>query len=106
MKSLAIWKNLTSSLVSSNMDSKTFTAELAKRIGRDRRTTDTLLDGLRQAILTHCSEQQPIAIPGFGTFEAVKHDEKIVPDRASDGYIMLPPAIELIYSPASKLRSL
>lgn len=86
--------------------SRNFTTELARRIGRDRKATETLIAALSQALRQHCSELDRVAIPAFGTFEPVKHDEKIVTDRSTGHRIMLPPEVELTFKPASKLRKL
>ena len=48
--------------------SKAFVAELARRLGRDRKETETLLDGLRKALRQHCVELDTVAGPGFGNF--------------------------------------
>lgn len=86
--------------------SKTFINELARRIGRDRKETDTLLQALHQAVARHCGELDSVAIPSFGTFTAVKHDEQIVDDRATGGKMLLPPEVELTFQSAAKLRKL
>lgn len=85
---------------------KTLTSELASRIGRDRKATETLLQALSQAVVRHCGELDAIAIPSFGTFEAVKHPEQIVTDRSTGLRIMLPPEVELTFRPASRLRKI
>ncbi len=82
------------------------TSELSKRIGRDRKETEVLLKALSQALLKYCGELDVVAIPSFGNFEPVKHDEQIVTDRTSGGKLLLPPEIELTFKPAGKLRKL
>lgn len=86
--------------------SKNFTAELAQRLGRDRKSTEALLDALSKSLLKHCGELDGVAIPSFGNFEAVKHEEQIVMDRTSGKSILLPPEVELTFRPAGKLRKL
>lgn len=82
------------------------TTELSKRVGRDRKSTEALIDALSKAILQHCGELDTVAIPSFGNFEPVKHDEQIVTDRSSGNKVLLPPEIEMIFKPAGKLRKL
>lgn len=86
--------------------SKTLTSELARRIGRDRKATETLLAALSQALGKHCGELDTVAIPSFGSFTAVKHDEQIITDRATGGRMLLPPEVELTFQSATKLRKL
>lgn len=83
---------------------KTFTAELASRINRDKKATEALLQGLVQAVKQHCSDLDTVAIPAFGNFSAVKHDEKVVVDRSTGNRLLLPPEIELTFRAAGKLR--
>lgn len=83
-----------------------FTSELGKRTGRDRKSTETLLDALTKAIVQHCEELGSVAVPGFGTFEPIKHNEQIITDHATGKLLLLPPEIELTFKPAGKLRKL
>lgn len=85
---------------------KPFISELAKRIGRDKKATETLLDALCREVKTVCGELDTVAIPSFGNFKAVKHDEQIITDRSTGGKLLLPPEIELTFTPAGKLRKL
>lgn len=85
---------------------KTFTADLASRINRDKKATEALLQGLIQSIKQHCSELDTVAIPAFGNFRAVKHDEQEIIDRSSGKRMLLPPEIELTFRAAGKLRKL
>lgn len=87
------------------MDSKTFIAALTKRSGRDRKAVELLLEGVAHAIDHHCGELDVVAIPGFGNFQAEKHDEQVVTDRCSGKMMLLPPEIELTFRPGTKLRS-
>ncbi len=83
---------------------KTFTAQLASRINRDKKATEALLQGFVQAVKQHCSELDTVAIPGFGNFTAVKHDEKEVVDHSTGSRLLLPPEIEMTFRAAGKLR--
>lgn len=86
--------------------SKTFITELARRIGRDRKATETLIEALSQAIATHCGELDTVAIPSFGNFVAKKHDEQIITNHSTGGKMLLPPEVELTFQSAAKLRKL
>lgn len=81
-------------------------SELSGRIGRDRKTTETLLDALAKSLLQYCGELNTVAVPSFGNFEPVKHDEQIITDRSTGRKMMLPPEIELTFKPAGKLRKI
>jgi len=85
---------------------KTFSAELAGRTGRDRKATEALLQALGRAICRHCGDLDTVAIPAFGNFVAVKHDEQVITDRSTGRRMLLPPEVELTFRPAGKLRKL
>lgn len=85
---------------------KTFTAELAHRLGRDKKATEALLEALSRAVKQYCGELDVVAIPAFGNFQAVKHDEQEIIDRSTGRRMLLPPEIELTFKPAGKLRKL
>jgi DNA-binding protein HU-beta/integration host factor subunit alpha len=82
------------------------TTDLGKRIGRDKKATEVLLQALGQAIRQHCSELDTIAIPSFGNFVAIKHNEQIVTDHTSGTKLLLPPEIELTFRSSGRLRKL
>ena len=86
--------------------SKNFFNELSARIGRDRKSTQALLDGLRTALVQRCGELEAVAVPGFGTFTPEKHSEKVTRDLSTGKDVLLPPEITLEFSPASKLRKI
>lgn len=81
-------------------------SELSKRTGRDRKDTEVLLNSLSQALIKFCNELDTVAIPSFGNFEPVKHEEQIVTDHSTGAKLLLPPEIELTFKPAGKLRKL
>lgn len=85
---------------------KTLTNELAKRIGRDKKETESMLHALNQALRQHCGDLDVVAIPSFGNFIAIKHEEKEVVDRSTGHRLLLPPEVELTFKPAAKLRRL
>lgn len=86
------------------MDNKTLVTLLAKRLGRDTRDINMLIEGLASVIKEKCGELYSIAIPGFGTFTPIKEDEKIVPDLATGKRLLMPPAITLTFKTSALLR--
>lgn len=86
--------------------SKNIIAELGTRLGRDKKSTQILIDAMRQALIQACSRQTQVAIPGFGTFTPEKHDEQIVTDLSTGQRVLLPPEIILTFNAANKLRKI
>ncbi|MBD5239106.1 MAG: HU family DNA-binding protein [Bacteroidales bacterium] len=85
---------------------KNFTQELSLRIGRDKKSTQALIEGLQKAMIQYCGEEESVAIPGFGTFSAVKHPERISTDLSTGKTMLMPPEIIVEFQPASKLRKI
>lgn len=81
-----------------------FTAELAKRIGRNKKDTDSLIAALTGTTTRVCGDLHSYAIPGFGTFTGVKRNEEIVTEGGRT--LLLPPSVTLKFNPASKLRKI
>ena len=57
-----------------------------------------------EELLRWLVNENNVAIPGFGTFEGVKHDESVVRDLTSGRNMLLPPSIELQFKPGGMLR--
>ncbi len=49
---------------------------------------------------------ESVAIPGFGSFTPVKHEERVETDAESGRRTLLPPHIAVNFIPGSKLRKL
>ena len=86
------------------MDNMSFTCNLAKRLVCDAETAARLLEGFSMILREQCGEENRVAIPGFGTFEGIKHDEEITTDLVSGKRMLLPPSIEVRFSAGGMLR--
>ncbi len=80
--------------------------ELSDRIGRDKKSTQALLEALRSALIQAGSELKSVAIPGFGTFITQKRLEQVSRDLSTGRAVLLPPEVVIEFSPASKLRKI
>lgn len=76
---------------------------LADKLHRDVKDIDTLLSGLATALRDHCAVMESVAVPGFGTFQPVKEDERILSDLSTGRRTLLPPEIRLTFSPSNML---
>lgn len=86
--------------------SKSFATELGARIGRDKKSTEALLEAVGQSLMQMCGDLKSVAVPGFGTFVPEKHEEKISRDLSTGRTMLLPPEVVLNFTPASKLRKI
>ncbi len=85
------------------MDYKQFRRHMAERMGRSVTDIDSLTEGLGIVISQVCSELDSVAIPTFGTFIPVKHDESISNDLSSGKKMLLPPEIKIEFNPGAML---
>ncbi len=86
------------------MDHKTFTSDLAARLGCDPAKASNLLETFATIVREECAATNRVAIPGFGSFEGVKHDEEIVNDLAAGCRMLLPPSIEVVFTPGVMMK--
>ncbi|MCH5244926.1 MAG: HU family DNA-binding protein [Muribaculaceae bacterium] len=85
------------------MDNMTFIKQLGERINYDEGETSRLIELMASTFASIASEVNSIAIPGFGTFQPVKENEKI--DVLPTGKRMLvPPHISLTFKESVVLR--
>lgn len=86
------------------MDRRTAIDLIAKKLDISRDEANTLFDGLRGIMAERCAELDSIAIPGFGTFEPRKKEERIAMHPATGKRILVPPKIVLSFKPSSLLK--
>lgn len=85
------------------MDSKQFAALVAQRTGRSAAEVATMSDALVEALREIGAEIDSVAVPGFGTFRSVKHEERIATSPAGES-TLYPPSIEMSFQPSVVLR--
>lgn len=86
------------------MDNKTIISSLAQKLGRESRDINILIKGFATIIKEKCGNMDAIAIPGFGTFEPKKEDERIATDSSTGKRMLLPPEITLHFTSSTILR--
>ncbi len=85
------------------MDNKSFVSHLSQRLDIEAEETTRLVDTLVDTFSRIAADGDSIPLPGFGTFQPVKEEEKIV--TTPDGKRMLmPPAIRLTFKESVVLR--
>ncbi len=86
------------------MDSKTLTDILASRLDTDPATVDRLLGAMREVITNAALEGNQVAIPGFGSFEPRKKDERVAVHPSSGRRMLVPPRLTLGFKPSAALK--
>lgn len=85
------------------MNHKQFIAELATKMNSNVGDISNVNDIFVNVIIEHLKNLDSIAIPSFGKFEAIKQDENISLDLSTGKRILLPPVININFTPASAL---
>lgn len=86
------------------MDNKQFITRLSKKSSIDYKETASLIASISTAIADILGNGDSIAIPGFGTFSPVKHDEEIRVDLSTGKRILFPPCLTVAYTQSSILN--
>lgn len=86
------------------MDNKTFTSRLARALDIDPKDAAERLEAFAAVIAERTADLDTIAIPGFGNFTSIKHEESISTDLATGRRMLLPPQITVDFVPGSMLK--
>ena len=89
----------------SRMDTKELIQCVAERIGRSESDSAKLVEGLSIVLKERLSELDSIAIPGFGTFQAKKKDERIVNNPSNGKRMLVPPRVVVNFKVSNVLKS-
>lgn len=86
------------------MDNKTFIETLSGNLKIGKEDTVKLLDSFCDAIVAASDENDAVALPAFGTFEARKRLEREVIHPSSGKKLLLPPKVSLVFKPSAILK--
>lgn len=86
------------------MDHNSFISGLARQSGKDIAEAEFLTKCLTTALKDSASALDSVAIPGFGRFDTVKHDEYITTDTTTGRSTLFPPEIKLTFTAGAKLK--
>lgn len=80
------------------------TQEAASRAGLSTKDMTRVVESLRDTLVSCALRGDSVAVPRFGTFAAVKEDERVSRDISTGHNVLLPPHLELRFTPAASLR--
>lgn len=86
------------------MDYKSFKKRLSEVTARPEADVDALVDALAVVIREAATDLDSVAVPTFGTFVPVKHNEEVVTDLSTGKRMLVPPEITLEFQPGAMLR--
>ncbi len=85
------------------MDNKTLISRLSMESGRSTGEVSGRIEAIVKTLGELCAGLDAVAVPGFGTFQPVKTDERVV--AGADGSrTLLPPAINVEFKSSVLLR--
>lgn len=84
------------------MDTKTFTARIAKALNCDQAEAANLVGAFATVLCERASNLDSIAIPAFGNFVALKLPERVVTD--GDKRTLVPPQIKMEFVASAMLK--
>ena len=87
------------------MDNKELVERLSEKLGRSKADINKLIGALAEVVKTKASELDSIAVPGFGTFEAKKKNERVVTNPSSGKRMLVPPKITLGFKVSNVIKS-
>lgn len=87
-----------------DMDTKTFNNHVARQLSISPAEVGRLTECLGRVMAEIGTGLDSVAIPGFGTFTSVKHDERVVTDPSTGSRTLMPPAIETGFITSVVLR--
>ena len=91
--------------ISRQMDNKKLVETVAKNLGRTNKDVEKLIDALAGVLRTRCSEMDSVAIPGFGTFEPKKRNERIMVQPSTGKRMLVPPKMVLGFKVSKVLKA-
>lgn len=86
------------------MDTKTLIEKACANVNIDSSQGRLIVDTFADMLAQCGSENDSIAIPGFGTFEAKKRLERVNVHPSTGRRMLLPPKIVLAFKPSASLK--
>lgn len=86
------------------MDAKTLNIEIGKRLGRDAQDVGVLCSQFSAVIGEALAQGDTISIPGFGSFESRKRNERVAIHPSTGKRILIPPKLTAVFRPSAMLK--
>lgn len=87
------------------MDNKKLVATVASNLGRSQEDVSKLLDALAGVLRTRCGEMDSVCVPGFGTFEPKKRNERVMVQPHTGERMLVPPKVTLGFRVSNVLKA-
>ena len=87
------------------MDNKKLVETLATKLGRSADDINKLQEGLAGVLRTRCGDLDSVIVPGFGTFEPRKRNERVMVNPKTGKRMLIPPKIVLGFKVSNVQKS-
>lgn len=87
------------------MNNKEFISDLASRTKYNSREVNALVAATVSAIISELSEENTVAISGFGSFEVKKKLERVLVNPTTKQRMLVPPKMVVSFKPNTSLKS-
>ena len=77
------------------MENKKLIETVAANLGRSNEDVAKLVEALAGVLRTRCGDMDSVAVPGFGTFEPKKRNERVMIHPSSGKRMLVPPKVVL-----------
>jgi len=87
------------------MDNKKLVETVAANMGRSTQDVSKLLDALAGVLRARCGELDSVVVPGFGTFEPKKKNERMMVHPSTGRRMLVPPKVTLGFKISNVLKA-
>jgi nucleoid DNA-binding protein len=87
------------------MDNKKLVETVATNMGRSTEDVNKLVDALAGVLRTRCAEMDSVVVPGFGTFEPKKRNERVMLQPNTGKRMLVPPKVVLGFKVSNVLKA-
>ena len=87
------------------MENKKLIETVAANLGRSNEDVAKLVEALAGVLRTRCGDMDSVAVPGFGTFEPKKRNERVMIHPSSGKRMLVPPKVVLGFRISNVLKA-
>ena len=87
------------------MDNKKLVETVAKNLGRSTDDVNKLIDAFAGILRTRCGEMDSVVVPGFGTCEPKKRNERVMVHPSSGRRMLVPPKVVMGFKVSNVLKA-
>lgn len=87
------------------MDNKKLVEMMAGNLGRSTEDVTKLLEAFADVLRARCGDMDSVMLPGFGTFEPKKRNERVINNPSTGKRMLVPPKVVVGFKVSKLLKS-